>query len=145
MRIASYLISDMRPFTTTENKAFREMIKELEPCYQMPARATFRENIVPAMQEVVTSRLKQELKTAGDVALTCDAWTSRATESYVTITAHYVSKEFEQRSAVLQTKMMPDSHTGINTAEILSSVAEKWGLQVGSLTTDNAANMRVAA
>lgn len=146
MRIASYLLSDMRPFTTTESKEFRKLIHECEPKYQMPSRATFSEHVIPSMYTITANRLKAELKDAGGtVAITCDAWTSRATESYVTITAHYVDNDFNLCPAVLQTRAMHDRHTGVNTAEVLTCAEAEWGVRVASLTTDNASNMKVAA
>lgn len=54
------------------------------------------------------------LRSALRVAITCDAWTSRATVSYVTVTAHYVNSEWKLISYVLQLRAMDDSHTGAN-------------------------------
>ena len=48
------------------------------------------------------TELKSNLAEAVAVALTTDGWTSRATESYVTITCNYIDKEWKLRSNVLQ-------------------------------------------
>lgn len=84
------------------------------------------------------------------MAVTCDAWTSVATESCVTVTAHlvsYSSNDWELVSYVLQTRVMSESHTGANVAELLIKVAEEWQNtdKDFALVTDNASNMVIAA
>ena len=144
MKIAQYLIMNMRPFSTSENRAFRALIHECEPRYKFPARATFSDTIIPRLYEVCAQQLKSELKDVS-VAWTCDSWTSRATESYITITCHYINKNFELCARVLQTRVLRESHTGVNTAHVLNEAANEWKCLVESLTTDNASNMKVAA
>lgn len=145
MKVASYLIADFRPFTTVESPEFRDIILECEPRYKFPNRATFSEKIIPSLHEVVAARVKADMSIARSVALMCDSWTSRATDSYITITAHYVNRDFEPCSVVLQTRELKESHTGLNTATVLTASVAEWGCTVGSLATYNAANMKIAA
>ncbi len=80
------------------------------------------------------------------MALTCDGWTSRATDPYVTITSHFISNEWELVSHVLQTRALHGSHTGSNKANLLTEAIHEWGLtdKVLAIVTDNAANMLLA-
>ncbi len=89
----------------------------------------------------------KSLSSAERVALTCDAWTSRATESFLTITAHYITTKWNLVSYVLQRRAMHDSHTGGNIAELLKEAVTEWGLEEKHpvIVTDNASNMNVAA
>ena len=48
-----------------------------------------------------------------------------ATESYITVTAHYIDGNWELQAFVLET--MP-RHTGINIADKLKGLAERWGI-----------------
>lgn len=79
------------------------------------------------------------------VALTTDGWTSRATESFLTVTAHYITSEWEMRSCVLQTRPIYESHTSEHLSEVLTDVVAEWKLErVNSIilvTTDNAKNI----
>ena len=50
------------------------------------------------------------------------------TEGYLTATAHYIDESFEMKSRVLQTVAMPERHTGVNIAERLTSVIQKFGV-----------------
>ena len=65
---------------------------------------------------------------AEGVAITCDGWSSRATESYMTITAHHITNEWQLLAHVLQTRAMHESHTGANVAEVLKTATEEWGI-----------------
>ncbi|KAL1279226.1 hypothetical protein QQF64_025899 [Cirrhinus molitorella] len=90
--------------------------------------------------------VKSALESAARVALTCDSWTSRATESYVTITAHFIDDRWKMNAYILQTRAMHESHTGAHMAEVLQRAAEEWGLTEKDpvVVTDNALNMTLA-
>lgn len=144
MRLANHIIQDMRPFSQIDSQAFREMILECEPRYKFPSRNTFKENIIPKIYETVAQNVKKGLS-GNTVAFTTDSWTSRATRSYVTITAHFVPENFEMCSKILQTRELEESHTGENIGEVLRNAATEWGCYVTGITTDNASNMKIAA
>lgn len=78
------------------------------------------------------------------MAWTTDSWTSKSTDSYVTITAHYC-KDFQLKSAVLQTRLLPSAHTGENVGLVLKGAAVEWSCNPMCVTTDNASNMTIAA
>jgi len=54
-------------------------------------------------------------------AVITDGWTSRSTLSYITITAHLVNQTFDFQNYTLQTRILRDSHTGLNLAQVLHS------------------------
>lgn len=66
------------------------------------------------------------------IALISDGWTSRATESYIAVIAHYITSEWE-------------SHTSEHLSEALSQAVTDWKLERGNstilVTTDNAKNI----
>ncbi|XP_039602239.1 E3 SUMO-protein ligase ZBED1-like [Polypterus senegalus] len=91
------------------------------------------------------------LKQAECISITTDGWTSRATQSYVTITAHAITSEWEIKTFVLQTRVLFESHTGHNIGEVLKSAVSEWELDMIynnhkgiAVVTDNARNMGVA-
>lgn len=65
-------------------------------------------------------------------------------ESYVTVTAHYITVEWEMRSLVLQTRPLYESHTSTNLAQVLIEAVAEWKLNRHNsnipVTTDNARN-----
>ncbi|KAF0023384.1 hypothetical protein F2P81_024014 [Scophthalmus maximus] len=106
----------MRPYSVVQNEGFKHMLKVLEPRYDIPSRTHFSEKIVPDLDEQEKKKVVDELSRASSVALTTDGWTSRGTESYVTITAHFITADWEMRSLVLQTRPLYESHTGTHLA-----------------------------
>lgn len=104
------------------------MISTLEPRYVIPSRKQFTEVMVPKMYDEVKLQVKQSLDSTECLALTCDGWTSRATESYITITSHHINEGWELVSHVLQTRALFESHTGTNIAQVLRAALEEWEL-----------------
>jgi len=109
-------------------------------------RQFFTERAVPQLYEETKLKVGEALNKASRVALTCDAWTSRATQSFVTFTAHYITDTWQLESRVLQTRVMHESHTAVNVNEMFHSVTNEWKLTLADLVivTDNAANMLAA-
>jgi hypothetical protein len=68
------------------------------------------------------------------VALTTDSWTSRATESYLTVTVHFITAEWEIQSHVFQTRPLESSHTSVNLGEELRAVVAVWKLERDNVT-----------
>lgn len=143
-----FICKDMRLLSVVENKGFRNMIKTLEPRYTVPSRQHITDIALPKLYQEVKATVLDSLNSAETVALTCDAWTSRATESYVTVTAHHITDQWNLQSHVLQTRAMHDSHTGEHIAALLTDAVAEWGLNAKDLVvvvTDNAPNMALAA
>ena len=89
--------------------------------------------------------LQKSFHLCDSLALTTDIWTSRATQAYVAITAHYITEEWKIQSYVLCTFEMAERHTNIATR--IKETAEMWnidGEHVGAVVTDNASNMLAA-
>ncbi|KAL3973548.1 chromosome alignment-maintaining phosphoprotein 1 [Sarotherodon galilaeus] len=147
--IGVFIAADMRPYSVVQIKMachdrFKHLMNVLEPRYNIPSRAHFSEKVVPSMYEQQKSKVMAELSQASSVGLTTDGWTSRATENYVTVTAHYITAEWEIRSPVLQTRPLYESHTGTNLAHLLTEAVAEWRIERPNtnipVTTDNAKN-----
>ena len=80
------------------------------------------------------------------VALTTDLWTSVAGQGYITVTGHFVTGKWEVCCKVLATRVLKEQHTGIHLARVLECLRLEFHIgEVLSITTDNAANMKVMA
>ena len=80
------------------------------------------------MYDNVKARICEGLSHAELIALTTDGWTSRATESYITITSHYINDTWEMESTVLQTLPIYEAHTSGHLSAILRKAAVEWKL-----------------
>lgn len=83
------MAKDLQSYSVVENVGCRNMIHNLEPRYVIPSRKPFAEVVVPLLYNEVVIEVKESLRGAKRVALTCDGWTSRATESYFTVTSRH--------------------------------------------------------
>uniref|UniRef100_A0A8C5R241 BED-type domain-containing protein n=1 Tax=Leptobrachium leishanense TaxID=445787 RepID=A0A8C5R241_9ANUR len=126
--VAAFIAKDLRPYSVVDNLGFRHLMKTLEPRYKLSSRNHFTENVIPALYNETKAQVIASMSQASRVAITCDAWTSVTTDSYITFTAHYISKDWQILSHVLQTRAVYESHTGEKLAELLSRVVEEWQL-----------------
>lgn len=139
------MVTDMRPFSIVEDSGFKKLLNVLEPRYDIPSRQYFSSHIIPRQYEKAKEELSKQL-VGKTPAFTADSWTSCATESYTTYTAHFLDDQWILRSYVLDT--VEDScHTADNLAEITKTVFDKWNLNsdadawIPVITTDNARNV----
>ncbi|XP_041834649.1 zinc finger BED domain-containing protein 4-like [Melanotaenia boesemani] len=143
--IGVFIAMDLRPYSVVENAGFRHMLKVIEPRYEVPTQPHFSQKIIPSLYEKTKSAIIQELSKACAVALTTDGWTSRANESYLTVTAHHINSEWSMVSYVLQTRPIYEQHTSANLAEMLKETVQEWKLERPgtkiTVTTDNARNI----
>ncbi|WAR26770.1 ZBED1-like protein, partial [Mya arenaria] len=107
------------------------------PSYTVPTRPTVRARVEKRYADE-RSNLISRFEKATSVSLTTDTWTSNSTESFITVTAHYLDAEWILHSDVLMTRAMPERHTAENIAE--------FGLtgKVECCVHDNARNIQKA-
>lgn len=70
-------------------------------------------------------------------------WTSRATQAFLTVTAHCIDEEWEIQASTLDTVNVVEDHTGDNISNVLTQIVEDWGInnKIHAVVGDNAANM----
>lgn len=85
------------------------------------------------------------LNEARHVAITTDIWTSMNTDSYLTMTVHFLSQT-QLKTLVLCTKKLDCNHTGANICEIMREELNKWNIfeKVVAVVTDGGANIKSA-
>ena len=83
---------------------------------------------------------------APSMALTMDICTSMATEAYMTVTAHYIDPNRKLQNFLLETLLFPERHTGVNIAQKLNEVGERWRIisKVIIVSHDQTSNMEAA-
>ncbi|XP_052806593.1 E3 SUMO-protein ligase ZBED1-like [Mya arenaria] len=146
--VAKFIAGDLQPLSVVGKAYFKNILSVMDPKYELPSRRYFTMNVIPEMYTSVRTNVELELKECESLAITTDGWTSRACQSYLTVTAHGLDSNWKQHNHVLATRMLDVSHTGVNVGEALAGVVAEFGLQRPSGTavvTDNAANMDIAA
>jgi len=76
-----------------------------------------------------------------------DAWTSRAGDSYLSVTAHIINETYKRQLVVLDIFPSCEKHTAHNLLSNILSILDAWGIEKNKITCfirDNAANITAA-
>lgn len=136
-------ITDYQPFSVVDDKGFKNFVSALNPGYQLPNRKTISNSMIPAEYEKCMNVVKQELLSVTSVCLTTDSWTSVNNESYLAVTVHYVTDNFQLKSILLECSKLSKSHTSANLAQSIKNIIDKFhlGAKVLIIVSDNASNI----
>ena len=115
--------------------------------YDLPSRRTLMRSLFPTHYTSSKETLLQQLREVDACAITTDFWSSCNAESYITVTCHFLTPEWELKSCVLATCQVKMDHTAENISAELIKLANEWGTadMICCIITDNAANMMAAA
>ncbi|CAB3234982.1 unnamed protein product [Arctia plantaginis] len=136
-------IDDMQPFSMVNDKGFQKLLSWI-PGYTPPSRKTISNSLIPALFEKTWNECREILDTETVTAcITTDCWTSNNNDSFVAVTAHYISPKFKFKSILLDCKGCPGSHTSELLAQQIKGIVLKWNLldKVNFAVSDNAHNI----
>lgn len=133
------------PFSFLEIDGFHNLMRELEPRYNIPVITTFSCSVIPDMYSRVRGNLEKEIRCAKLISFTNDVWTSMNNlNSYLSLSAHLIDDEWNRKFAILQMRQMEGCHTSELIAEEIKSILEEWNTidtQRGVLLRDNGSSM----
>ena len=141
-----WLFRDLRPLSIVDDVGFRDLMGRVSPGYVIPSR-THVSKLIGQRHTTGLSALTSRLKSVSGCCLTTAVWTSKATQSYNTVTMHLVTETWELEIAVVETALFPGSHTGVRIAEKVSDATKRVGLkpaQVIAVVHDEARNAELA-
>ena len=144
--ILKLVTTDLQPLSIVENTAFRELLTEMDPSYEIVSKKRLSQQLLPEKYNAEKAKLMQEVEEVEYISITVDCWTSQQTETYMTVTAHFVNTHWKLRSRVLCTTLVEGSHTSENLASVLGQVFQTWGIsnKVTTVTTDSTTNLELA-
>jgi len=143
--IVDMVVKDYVPLSIVEAEGFQKLMKTATPNYSMPSRNTIRARINKRYGDEKAS-LVERLKNVSGAAITTDTWTSTSCESFITVTEHHITDDWEMDANVLLTRAMPERHTGKNLANRLKECVSEFELtgKINACVHDNARNMEAA-
>ena len=145
--IALMIAFDFQPFSVVEDEGFKKLVRVLDPRYQIPSRKHFPETVIPKIYEEMKGKVKACINPIPFIAFTTDCWTSRAVDSYMSLTAHYIDEKFKRKLLVLDTMFVSERHTAQNLLSKILAMLEAWEIErkrVTCFVRDNAANITAA-
>ncbi|KAL0819743.1 hypothetical protein ABMA28_007791 [Loxostege sticticalis] len=144
------IAKEFHPLRLVEEEEFAKFVALLNPSYSLPTRKTISESILPKQYEKLLQITKNKLATdSAAVCLSTDGWTSINNESFVAVTAHYISHdaaEIKLETVLLGCIKYTERHTAENICELLKTFMNDWQIKnkVTAISSDNAANMIAA-
>ena len=125
------------------------MVRSFEPRYKIPSRKYLTDSLFPRIITGVKAELNKKLHTPEhDVkhySFITDIWsTNVAHRSLLSLTAHWLSDNFEKSSAGLHVTTLEESHTGSYLCTKFDDMLSTWKISkenVHIVLRDNAANM----
>jgi len=112
--LIKWIVIHQHPFTIAEENHFIKFVHSLNPSAKIPRADTIKNKIM-VYYEADKIKIKAILKDLpGRVSFTMDCWTSPSTKSFLSITAHFIDKEWKLRNVIIDFIQMQDSHTGDN-------------------------------
>ena len=127
--ILNMIIKDIRPIAIVEGEGFQEMMHLVEPGYKVPSRKYFTKSLHLKYSEGVKNLKKMLTDEASSLAITTDIWTSSTNDSYIPLTIHFVTKEWETRNCILETRSFPEHHKGANIADKLKDMMSVFDIE----------------
>lgn len=97
LALSKMIALDIQPFRIVEDKGFRDFVHCLDPRYDLPSRNTIRNVHLNILYDDVEKKLQTVLNQVESCAITTDCWSSKANESYLTITCHFIDVDFKLR------------------------------------------------
>ncbi|KAL0151240.1 hypothetical protein M9458_053431, partial [Cirrhinus mrigala] len=101
--ITTHICKDMAPIHTVEKEGFKALVKTLDARYVMPSCKYFRQVELPSLYMSCRSEVENELRDVAHFATTTDLWTSRSTQLYMSLTIHFIIRNWTLCSRCLQT------------------------------------------
>jgi hypothetical protein len=152
LELAKFVARCSVPFALLEHPGFKDLIHAIDPRINIKNRTTYSKaklNLVyNNLKAAMEKELKADLPHVGHVAFTTDIWTSRNNDPFLSLTLHYVTKDFVLKKFSLEHKHLLGRHTGAYIAKFLDEmISAVPGLEPSTTVTcvhDSGANMIAA-
>ena len=95
--IAEFVARDLRPLSIVDSAGFKQLMNYIEPGYKAPSHS----HVTSICRKKFDSMKEQLLPTIASVqyvAVTTDIWTTRTTQAYTTVTAHFLTDLWKMES-----------------------------------------------
>lgn len=148
--LLNWIFDDLQPYTVVENHQFQGFVYSLNRKFNIPSEKVIRCTLMPKLYRETQGALQNSLSVTlkeNYFSITCDIWSSLALDSYLGVTVHFITKEFDRKVIVIRCLPYNASHTGESIKTRVTYVLEKWQLSLDKLhcvVSDSAANMKKA-
>lgn len=128
------------------SKRFKSFVHSLDPQYQLPSHKHLSAVLLAKKYREIRAKVVNHLQNTPSINLTMDLWTNRQMRSFVGITGHFISHNWQMESVMLCCDRMTTRHTTENILQQFEDITHAFGVneKVHHIITDTAANMKRA-
>ena len=131
-------------FKLVDQPETKALFTFLSPNTKQISRTTLMNDLKAQYQvaeEGTRQTLQEHINTGGRISLTTDAWSGNNKMDYIAVTGHYITKDFETHSLLLDILEITEPvHSGAYLCKKLVEVTDRLGITcaIMSVTRDNA-------
>ncbi|XP_071328983.1 E3 SUMO-protein ligase ZBED1-like [Trachinotus anak] len=122
------IVSNLQPLEITTGAQFVDFVRALNSTVEIPSKAEIRPQLLSVYRKM-EEELRRSLSSADNVVLTCELWSSRPEDSYLTVGCHFVDRYGNLKSHMLKTTCLFGDKSPANIQKQLSAVMEAWGVK----------------
>jgi hypothetical protein len=126
--LIKWVVIHQHPFTIVEEPHFISYIHSLHPTAKIPSADTIKSSISNCY-EIDREKVRNLLLDIEKISYTIDCWTSPSAKSFLSITAHFINKEWKLQHILLDFIEMVDAHTGQHLKEAFLTGLEQFSIE----------------
>ncbi|KAM9350972.1 zinc finger BED domain-containing protein 4 [Symphorus nematophorus] len=128
--IAKMIVRDLQPVSIVENQGFRELLQLLEPRYTPERQHYIQSQLLPAYAYQAQLATRQALASTHALSLSLDLWRGLpgATSGYLGVTCHFLTSDWQMRSALLACLPLTGSSSGNRVLSDFDEVCHSHGV-----------------
>lgn len=144
--VVDFVAGDLMPLNIVESDRFEKLLASLDPQYHLPTRKHLSTKLLKAKFDAVKEKVMTKVQQASCINLTIDLWTNRQMRSFLGITAHFISNNWEMESVMLGCNRVMGRHTAENILAWFEEVIAEFHIQqkLKHIITDSGANVKKA-
>jgi len=123
--VVKFIAKDMLPLSIVDGVGFVELMKKVSPNYEIPSRFTIKRRI-QGLYQTEKHKVATEIQSIDSIALTTDSWTSKSMESYISVTAHGITMDWNLVNYIVTSELIDERHTSIHLKDKLVDIMKEW-------------------
>ncbi|GFR96230.1 zinc finger BED domain-containing protein 4 [Elysia marginata] len=126
--LMSMLAKDMIHPSLVTGRGFREFLAACDVRMEVPSKKSIYKTLMPELLEETKLRTKLEVKTVSSMSMSVESWLYKGSQSFVTISIHFIKDNWCMSNFVLDTFDCTDERTETNMATNLKRLSDEYGV-----------------
>ncbi|KAJ8290046.1 hypothetical protein GJAV_G00008120 [Gymnothorax javanicus] len=146
--VTRFLVHNMLSFDTLEKPTFRDLLKTFDPLYELPSMTFFSDTVIPDLYGHIRQDAMSMLSQAEYCAFSINMWSPADTDTYMSLSVHFVTPDWKLMSRCLETCFFPADHSTSDIRDWLREAVSEWDIEderISGVTTNDALTITAAA